>query len=1139
MVLAPHLLHPSSPFAKLACTVLAASPRRAKSTLELDFWSRIVPQLTHSIPCVQAAVEAFGACYQEYVLESSNPSKSVETPRRYLKALKLAQLDLSTMQHGPMPCIIACIFLAIVEAVQQRLDKGYMHLNGALSLMAPHLNQKDGREAMIDIEYVSFFQKLDLHTATYATGWAPYLSPQSSITTDDLLSEPPDKSLTRVLHSCYHFIAAACPYKYTSRRRTPPALLIEQGRQLSNMKQWLSYNQVPQQSSSASDTCIPDEFLHVLRAQCLAALINASICLDPRQTSYDSFGPEFEEIVTLIERLFSNTDQDQTSQLLSFTPEMGIIHPLYFVARKYRHRRWRRRALHLLKRSGREGPWCGQTESSVVASVIRAEEGLTDNSSLNLASFQGTDADDPINIPESNRVHVVGPVGDEDEDGSIGSSRSREGRLTRMRTWFGRGKRLQRAVTSCCLCAFVLYGYDQGVFGGILENQDWLSQFDNPGDTLTGFIVSSYNLGCLLGCFKNFMLGERLGRRWTIWVAMGWILAGAALQATATTRAHLIVGRVVTGVGTGLKTYQSELCQGAKRGRLVSAEVMFVGIGIAFAYWWDFAFSFVGGAFAWRWPLAFQAVFAIWVIFVVFGVPESPRWLLHHGNRDEAIQVLSAVYDKPIDHPDILDEVNSIEAALSIEAEAKGSTSWASAFRKDKVSTRYRIFLAWFVQFMNQAGGINLVVYYILTVLTDSVKLEHRLAQIIAGCIQLMFPIGSLLPSLALDRMGRRSTMMWGSAGLSFSMLMVAALLSQADDTARGKAFASGSIAFFFTYMLVFGASMNCVPWVYVPEILPLDARTKGTAIGVSANWLWNFTVVMITPILINRLQWKAYLIFMATNLVFVPIIYFLYPETSNLELEEVDYIFARGDNTVQVAREMQKEIALHGHLSDDRRPGKESGMLFPCVAADLSSREQTRGLVEQVFQDATVSAKHDAVSILVANAGLGRRIRDIQNIQEDDWDQVMEVNSRSQFVVTKACLPGMRAQGWGRVILVGSIASTGGGINGCHYAATKGALSSMGKNLSTVLAGEGVTVNTILPAMIGSTDMIPTPKSKTWTSETNLEELKASDPGLAIAASVPVHRLGQPVEVANVAVMMAKTGYLTGQDILLTGGLK
>lgn len=142
---------------------------------------------------------------------------------------------------------------------------------------------------------------------------------------------------------------------------------------------------------------------------------------------------------------------------------------------------------------------------------------------------------------------------------------------------------------------------------------------------------------------------------------------------------------------------------------------MFVGIGIAFAYWWDFAFSFVGGAFAWRWPIAFQVVFAFWVIVAVFGIPESPRWLLNHGNRKEAIEVLSAVYDKPVDHPDIVAEANAIEHALAIEAEAEGSTSWASTFRQDKVKTRHRVFLAWFVQFMNQVGGINLVVYYILS----------------------------------------------------------------------------------------------------------------------------------------------------------------------------------------------------------------------------------------------------------------------------------------------------------------------------------------------------------------------------------------------------------------------------------------
>lgn len=115
---------------------------------------------------------------------------------------------------------------------------------------------------------------------------------------------------------------------------------------------------------------------------------------------------------------------------------------------------------------------------------------------------------------------------------------------------------------------------------------------------------------------------------------------------------------------------------------------------------------------------------------------------------------------------------------------------------------------------------------------------------------------------------------------------------------------------------------------------------------------------------------------------------------------------------------------------------------IFVTAQADLSNRDSTRNLVSNVLQNAKVAAKHKAISILVANAGLGRRIRDVAEIGEDDWDEMMEVNTRSQFVVTKASLAGMRAQGWGRVILVGSIASRGSGLNGCHYAATKGALT-------------------------------------------------------------------------------------------------
>lgn len=120
-----------------------------------------------------------------------------------------------------------------------------------------------------------------------------------------------------------------------------------------------------------------------------------------------------------------------------------------------------------------------------------------------------------------------------------------------------------------------------------------------------------------------------------------------------------------------------------------------------------------------------------------------------------------------------------------------------------------------------------------------------------------MFLLGSFVPSLLVDRIGRRKPMMWGSFGLGFSMMMIAILLSF-KGTSVERPTASASVTFFFTvsfrermpqidnksdiqcqYMLVFGASVNCIPWCYVPEILPLHARAKGTAVGISSNWLW------------------------------------------------------------------------------------------------------------------------------------------------------------------------------------------------------------------------------------------------------------------------------------------------------------
>ncbi|KAJ4349572.1 uncharacterized protein N0V89_008188 [Didymosphaeria variabile] len=514
--------------------------------------------------------------------------------------------------------------------------------------------------------------------------------------------------------------------------------------------------------------------------------------------------------------------------------------------------------------------------------------------------------------------------------------------------WYGRGFKLRAAITIACQMAFILFGYDQGVFGGIVGNPHFLDTFNHPAPGLEGIIVSIYNLGCFTGCVLAFFFCEKTGRRLAMWIAMVWIIVGAILQTTAYSVPHLMIARFITGIGTGIETstvpmYQSELCEAEKRGRLVSSEPLFVGVGIEIAYWFDYGMSYTSGSIAWRLPIACQMIFAIFVIILVFGLPESPRYLYKHGRSEEALAILCDVYDSTPDDPKIAKENAEILEALKVEQE-HGEYKWSQLLKKDKVQTGRRVLLAYGMQFMNQMGGINLVVYYITSVLQLNVGLDRNLSLLLGGVINLMFFIGSLFPTFFLDRIGRRKPMMWGSFGLGVSMMLISILLSFKNQGGSvAKSTAAASVTFFFTYMLIFGATANCIPWVYVPEILPLHVRAKGTAVGISANWIWNFFVVMITPTLLNNLEWKGYLIFMCLNFAFVPLVYFCYPETSNLTLEEIDWLFYEGDvvkRSVRVSKEGWEEGVGWGSSVHGPSPAVlESG--------SLSSKEKTN-VVEQ-----------------------------------------------------------------------------------------------------------------------------------------------------------------------------------------------
>lgn len=179
-------------------------------------------------------------------------------------------------------------------------------------------------------------------------------------------------------------------------------------------------------------------------------------------------------------------------------------------------------------------------------------------------------------------------------------------------------------------------------------------------------------------------------------------------------------------------------------------------------------------------------------------------------------------------------------------------------------------------------------------------------------------------------------------------------------------------------------------------------------------------------------------------------------------------------------------------------------------IQADVSVASD----VERLARDA--QERIGAVDVLVNNAGISRP-QAIDQVKESDWDELIAANLKSCFLVTQAFLPPMRARKWGRIINLSSVAAQIGGVVGPHYAASKAGMLGLTHYYARYLAAEGITVNAIAPALI-ETDM----------TRTNLR---------ASAGNIPVGRLGSVDEVSDIAVLLARNGYITGQTINVNGG--
>jgi 3-oxoacyl-[acyl-carrier protein] reductase len=188
----------------------------------------------------------------------------------------------------------------------------------------------------------------------------------------------------------------------------------------------------------------------------------------------------------------------------------------------------------------------------------------------------------------------------------------------------------------------------------------------------------------------------------------------------------------------------------------------------------------------------------------------------------------------------------------------------------------------------------------------------------------------------------------------------------------------------------------------------------------------------------------------------------------------------------------------------------KDRGGRAITVAADVSQAAAVAKMIDHV------ATALGSVDILVNNAGMAI-VRNVDELTEADFDQTIAVNLKSAFLCTQAVLPPMRAKQWGRVVNISSGAARGAGAIGVHYNASKAGMEGLTRGYAARLVKEGITVNAVAPSLI----------------ETDMMRGRAD-----LAARIPLGRLGQPDEVAQAVLMVLGNDYMTGQTIVLNGGM-
>jgi len=512
--------------------------------------------------------------------------------------------------------------------------------------------------------------------------------------------------------------------------------------------------------------------------------------------------------------------------------------------------------------------------------------------------------------------------------------------------------RVARIAAFACIGG-VLYGYNQGMFSGVLAMPSFNNHMGDytTNQTKKGWLTAILELGAWLGTLLSSFMAEVLSRKYGVLVACAVFVLGVVIQTTAVAAGHnsILAGRFITGMGVGslamiIPIYNSEVAPPEVRGALVACQQLAICFGILISFWIDYGTNYIGGTgagqtdAAWLVPICLQLAPAIVLFVGMIFMPFSPRWLINHGREEEARKVLSDLRGMPPDHELVEIEFLEIKAQSLFEKRSiaemfpnlREPTAW-NIFKlqfvaiKKLFTTRAmfkRVIVATVTMFFQQWTGINAVLYYAPFIFQD-LGLDLNTTSLLAtGVVGIVMFVATIPSVLWIDRAGRKPVLTIGAIGMATCHIIIAVLVAKnIDQWASQEAAGWAAVCMVWLFVIHFGYSWGPCAWIIVAEIWPLSTRPYGVALGASSNWMNNFIVGQVTPDMLDGIPYGTYIIFGLLTYMGAAFIWFFVPETKRLTLEEMDVVFgSEGTAAADFERmeEINNEIGLTQILRGD-----------------------------------------------------------------------------------------------------------------------------------------------------------------------------------------------------------------------------